>query len=237
LSGDFNSLPDSGVYEYLATGILPPQHPDFQGFKYEPFTNQGCHHSLCFKDVYESKEPITLHDSSSLSSSVPLVSRSSSYSASTSYTNYSPDFKGVLDYIWYSSVDPGSGSGSSTTSSVNNTASSCQLVLSGVLDLYPKQYFEKIVGLPNPHLPSDHVSLMAEFKLVSIASTRKQTSLPMEYAGTGSHQRSPSPLSGSTSPANSNPNPNSGRRSNQLLYTSTNPNPSTTIPSSYYDKN
>jgi CCR4-NOT transcription complex subunit 6 len=35
LCGDFNSLPDSGVVEYLTSGRVPADHPDFKDFKYK----------------------------------------------------------------------------------------------------------------------------------------------------------------------------------------------------------
>jgi CCR4-NOT transcription complex subunit 6 len=35
LCGDFNSLPDSGVIEYLTAGRVPSDHPDFKDFKYK----------------------------------------------------------------------------------------------------------------------------------------------------------------------------------------------------------
>ncbi len=34
LCGDFNSLPDSGVFEYLQRGFVPADHRDFKEFKY-----------------------------------------------------------------------------------------------------------------------------------------------------------------------------------------------------------
>ncbi len=35
LCGDFNSLPESGVIEYLQKGSVPTDHPDFKDLKYK----------------------------------------------------------------------------------------------------------------------------------------------------------------------------------------------------------
>jgi mRNA deadenylase 3'-5' endonuclease subunit Ccr4 len=39
--GDFNSVPDSGVYQYMNEGFVPPDHPDFMGKNYGEFTSRG----------------------------------------------------------------------------------------------------------------------------------------------------------------------------------------------------
>ncbi|ORX58307.1 hypothetical protein DM01DRAFT_1333959 [Hesseltinella vesiculosa] len=59
------------------------------------------------------------------------------------YTNYTVGFKGVLDYIFYTPhrLEPVS--------------------LLGPLD---RAYMAKQVALPNPHIPSDHIPLLTEFR-------------------------------------------------------------------------
>lgn len=60
-------------------------------------------------------------------------------------TSVVPWFKGHIDYIWYRQ-DTG-------------------LVPTGVLGPLSKEYQGRIVGLPTQHLPSDHLPVMAEFRI------------------------------------------------------------------------
>ena len=75
--GDFNSVPDSGVYEFLSNGSVPPDHADFMSHKYGKYTSEGLRHKLGLKSAYAGTNELTL-------------------------TNYSSTFHGVIDYIWYS---------------------------------------------------------------------------------------------------------------------------------------
>ncbi|XP_035668865.1 CCR4-NOT transcription complex subunit 6-like isoform X1 [Branchiostoma floridae] len=126
--GDLNSLPDSGVVEYLATGRISTSHLDFKELAYsECLGNFSCAdhkpsevtHSFKLKQAYESD--ILPH------------------------TNYTFDFKGVIDYIFHSEL----------------------LTCLGVLGPYDPHYFSenKIIGCPHPHIPSDHIPLLSEFEL------------------------------------------------------------------------
>ncbi|KAI5123887.1 hypothetical protein M0805_005704 [Coniferiporia weirii] len=77
ICGDFNSVPESGVYEFLANGTVASDHPDFMSHVYGNYTSEGLRHRLGLKSAYAAVgEP--------------------------SLTNYTPSFQGVLDYIWYS---------------------------------------------------------------------------------------------------------------------------------------
>ncbi|KAG6820282.1 hypothetical protein H0H93_002894 [Arthromyces matolae] len=80
--GDFNSSPESGLYEFMSTGQLSPTHPDFLSHKYGKFTTEGLRHKLGLKSAYSAPgigEP-------------PL-------------TNHTPTFQGSIDYIWYSTAN------------------------------------------------------------------------------------------------------------------------------------
>jgi CCR4-NOT transcription complex subunit 6 len=157
LTGDFNSMPDSGVYQLLASGLLPAQHPDFLGLPYDPFAKEGVVHNLpALKDVYHSA-PTSLTEPTGIPAAAPDSLIKAQHQ---SYTNVSDDFRGIIDYIFYTLSTPKTLSATKKT----NTSQLVSLVLSGFLSLYPKEYFDKIVGLPNPHHPSDHLPLMAEFK-------------------------------------------------------------------------
>lgn len=120
LCGDFNSLPDSGVYNLLEQGTIPPGHEDFLNYTYEPYSTEGVQHSLNLRNAYTlCPEPMDL-------------------------SILTPKFKGVIDYIWYRPTN---------------------LSVSGVLGPVHSEYTRQLVGFPSQHLPSDHISLLTEFKI------------------------------------------------------------------------
>ncbi len=133
LCGDLNSLPDSGVYEYLLKGRVSTYHSDFLDYDYNHFFKTAirsstatsptgkpeCRHSFVIKSAYEQEH--------------------------MDYTNYTFDFRGIIDYIFYSSH-----------------FLKLLGVLGGVSTEWLKTY--KLLGCPNPHFPSDHFPLLAEFE-------------------------------------------------------------------------
>ncbi|EWC43485.1 hypothetical protein DRE_07517 [Drechslerella stenobrocha 248] len=115
--GDFNSLGDSGVHELMTKGSVDHRHPDLGSRDYGPYTEEGISH------------PFNLKSSYSIFPDFP-------------FTNYTPGFNGVIDYIWYSS--------------------NCMQV-TGLLGEIDKEYMSKVAGFPNVHFPSDHLMIQAEF--------------------------------------------------------------------------
>lgn len=109
IAGDFNSTPESGVYEFLSKGSVKQDHDDFGDHTYGDYTTEGLSHSLSLKSTY-----------------API--------GELPFTNYTPGFKGVLDYIWHST----------------NT-----LDVLSVLGSIDKSYLSKVVGFPNAHFPSE----------------------------------------------------------------------------------
>lgn len=59
-------------------------------------------------------------------------------------TNFTPTFRGQIDHIFYSA--------------------NC-LSVTGLLGEVDQGYLSKVVGFPNAHFPSDHIAIMAEFKV------------------------------------------------------------------------
>ncbi|CAG8480962.1 1422_t:CDS:2 [Funneliformis mosseae] len=119
ICGDFNSTPDSGVYEFLTRGSIRQDHNDFGNHIYGSYTSDGLSHKLSLKSSYSNIEELP-------------------------FTNFTPSFTGVIDYIWYST----------------NTLS-----VTGLLGGIDKEYLSKMVGFPNAHFPSDHVVILAEFRV------------------------------------------------------------------------
>ncbi|OJJ74697.1 hypothetical protein ASPBRDRAFT_459230 [Aspergillus brasiliensis CBS 101740] len=117
MCGDFNSAPGSAAYNLVAHGRLTESHPDLEKRLYGNLSRVGMTHPFKLKSAYNSIGEL-------------------------SFTNYTPDFKDILDYIWYTS----------------NT-----LHVSALLGEVDKEYLQKVPGFPNFHFPSDHVALFAEF--------------------------------------------------------------------------
>ncbi|KAF7315764.1 hypothetical protein MIND_00092300 [Mycena indigotica] len=124
--GDFNSMPSSGVYEFISSGSLNANHPDFLSHTYGNYTSDGLRHKLGLKSAY------TTIGSGGVQEEILAM------------TNYTPGFRGVLDYIWYSTAN---------------------LVLNSVVGEIDKAYLDKTVGFPNTHFPSDHIALTATFSV------------------------------------------------------------------------
>ncbi|KAF2459685.1 Endonuclease/exonuclease/phosphatase [Lineolata rhizophorae] len=114
---DSNSLPGSGVYDLISSGTLSHAHPDLGERKYGAFTREGMTHPFALKSAYGAVGEL-------------------------SFTNYTPAFTGVIDYIWYSTNS---------------------LQVTGLLGEVDPEYLKRVPGFPNWHFPSDHLALMAEF--------------------------------------------------------------------------
>ncbi|CAK9103165.1 Carbon catabolite repressor protein 4 homolog 1 (CCR4 homolog 1) [Durusdinium trenchii] len=121
LAGDFNSTPDSAVYEYLKQGTINGAHEDL---RYDPSGllsrfRMNMHHNLELSTAYAA---CTGHEAE--------------------FTNYTEDFKGTLDYIWFSPQVL-------EVVAITQVDEECEL--------------RKEQALPSSTCPSDHVSLVASF--------------------------------------------------------------------------
>ncbi|KAI1438292.1 glucose-repressible alcohol dehydrogenase transcriptional effector [Xylaria sp. CBS 124048] len=119
--GDYNSMSDSSVYELLEKGRIPPDHPELKGHSYGNFTRDGIEHPFSLRNAYAhlfgTPDELT-------------------------FTNYTPSFSGVIDYIWYTT----------------NTLDLVELL--GPPDA---EYLKRVPGFPNYHFPADHIQIMGEF--------------------------------------------------------------------------
>lgn len=142
--GDFNSVYDSSVYDLLSAGRVAPDHPEFGGHQYGSFTTDGVEHPFSMRSAYVhlSNTPDEL-----------------------TFTNYTPAFADVIDYVWYST----------------NTLEVVELL--GPPD---KDHMKRVPGFPNYHFPSDHIQISAEF----LIKPRKDKKLVQEPDfGSGSNDR------------------------------------------------
>ena len=119
ICGDFNAGVGSGVHELITQGSVAPDHSDFKNRKYGNFTRDGMTHSFSIKSAYNGTQEL-------------------------SFTNYTLNFTGVIDYIWYSTNS---------------------LEVRGLLGNVDLDHLRKVPGFPNWHFPSDHLALKAEFEV------------------------------------------------------------------------
>jgi len=119
ICGDFNSTPDSAVYEYLQSGRVRTGHEDLAVDPCGLLKRINAGHQFQMATAYHACN-----------------------GQEAKYTNYTEDFKGTLDYIWFTS---------------NSLA---VLAISQVDD---ESQLTQETALPSSTRPSDHVSLVATF--------------------------------------------------------------------------
>ncbi len=119
ICGDFNCAADSGVYELITNGSVPGNHADMGNRGYGSFTRDGMAHPFKLKSAYNTPDELA-------------------------FTNYTPNFTGTLDYIWYSTN---------------------ALQVRELLGNVDEAYLQKVPGFPNHWFPSDHLALKADFSV------------------------------------------------------------------------
>jgi len=119
IAGDFNSTPDSAVYEYLRRGSIRADHEDLRHDPCGLLGKLNLHHRLCLATAYETCN-----------------------GREAQYTNYTEDFKGTLDYIWFSPD---------------------ALAVLAISQVDDESQLTQETALPSSTRPSDHVSLVATF--------------------------------------------------------------------------
>ncbi|GAA5840633.1 hypothetical protein JCM5353_000255 [Sporobolomyces roseus] len=80
--GDFNSIPDSGVYEFLSRGNVANDHEDFMSHVYGHYTSDGLSHKFNLKSAYSHVNELP-------------------------FTNYTSGFFETIDYMFYTSQSMG----------------------------------------------------------------------------------------------------------------------------------
>jgi CCR4-NOT transcription complex subunit 6 len=121
--GDFNSTAGSSVYQLMSQGRVAPDHHEICKYQYGNFTTDGIEHPFSLKDAYSHLKgsPVQLK-----------------------FTNYTPGFSDVIDYLFYST----------------NTLEVVELL--GPPD---QEHLNRVPAFPNYHFPADHIQIMAEFAI------------------------------------------------------------------------
>ncbi|KAI7694639.1 CCR4-NOT transcription complex subunit 6-like [Sarcoptes scabiei] len=139
LCGDFNSLPESGVVEYLSKGKISVEHADFKKLAYK----------LCLRKIC----PVVDQNDKDYTHPFDIIK---AYNDDVlPFTNYTFDFRGVIDYIF---------------------CSKRFFSVLGVLGPLDSNWFTKhrIPGCPHHYIPSDHFPIVAELELLTKRSMEKE---------------------------------------------------------------
>jgi len=132
ICGDFNSTPDTAVYDLLARQSVHPGHPDVNV-------------------TTDDNVPAILPDAMSISHSFQLGSAYQAVLGDEPWvTNFTLNFKGVLDYIWYSAQNL-------RPLSAAPIPDEAQLTKHGE-------------ALPSTEYSSDHIMLISDLQVVSNGS-------------------------------------------------------------------
>jgi CCR4-NOT transcription complex subunit 6 len=143
LCGDFNSMPDSAVYELLRQGSVRSDHQDLQVDPCGLLKRMNFGHNLSIGTAYETCN-----------------------GREADYTNYTEDFKGTLDYIWY------------TTDS---------LAVLAISQVDEEGQLTQETALPSSTRPSDHVSLVATFKFRDHRENSNDPVAPVRHSRNNHH--------------------------------------------------
>jgi len=140
--GDFNSLPQSGVYQFMQSGNISCTHPDFKGLSYEDYLDSSTKLSPGRTDSnpkIHPPPPEEFQHGFNLHSAYPPDTMP--------FTNYTLDFQGVIDYIFYSVKG---------------------LRPLGILGPLDSSWLihNNIIGAPHPCIPSDHLPLLVELEMI-----------------------------------------------------------------------
>lgn len=138
ICGDFNSQTDSAVYQFISQG-LSKNHYDLKDRDYGKYTSEGLSHPFHLRSAYD------------VIGELP-------------FTNFTPTFTEVIDYIWYSTAT---------------------LSVKGVLGETDKEYTDQLIGFPTSYCPSDHISLVTRFEFKKQASGKR---IKADFGNSGSRK-------------------------------------------------
>ncbi|XP_043681471.1 2',5'-phosphodiesterase 12 isoform X3 [Vespula pensylvanica] len=118
LCGDFNSVPECGIYQLMTENYIPENYKDWSSNLEETVKGVSLTYNVRFASAC----------------GTPI------------YTNYTPEFSGCLDYIFYEKN---------------------KLEVEQVIPMPNDEELALYVGLPSIVLPSDHISLCADLKWIT----------------------------------------------------------------------
>lgn len=143
ICGDFNSTPNSAVYQLIYKKTCDRNHEDFNSDKYSLLTELQLGHNLNLKSAYAISKLLSQKLNPDHCQNLELFE--------PLFTNYTGNFIGCLDYIFYNDENL-------NIISTVNVADEHQLMQEAQL------YQLSNCALPSPIRPSDHLPLIAKFE-------------------------------------------------------------------------
>ncbi|KAL5779695.1 hypothetical protein ACOSQ2_010432 [Xanthoceras sorbifolium] len=150
ICGDLNSCPESDPHKFLVRGGIDSFHSTEETDPLRIYKHLKLNHSLVLVSAYAS-----LFSAEGIEKR--QLKKMDSNTFEPLFTNFTPRFSGTIDYILYS-------------------ADSLRVI--GVLELLDRESESVRDGLPSAQWSSDHIALMARFRIVTPPSTRKSTTAP-----------------------------------------------------------
>uniref|UniRef100_A0A5K3EL79 Endo/exonuclease/phosphatase domain-containing protein n=1 Tax=Mesocestoides corti TaxID=53468 RepID=A0A5K3EL79_MESCO len=153
LCGDLNSLPTSGVVEFLSKGCVPTSHVEFLnfGFSYQFEDWKMLEKWAVDGDILRHRFNFDRAYKGGIADGMKI-------------TNLTYDFKGMIDYIFF------------TRHHFRLLRSLDQIPESWFME-------ERILGCPHIHVPSDHFSLLVELDLLTQPARGLAISDPSDATG------------------------------------------------------
>ncbi|XP_058086161.1 carbon catabolite repressor protein 4 homolog 1-like isoform X2 [Magnolia sinica] len=140
ICGDLNSCPGSAVHELVASKSVHPNHPERKDDPFGLFQQTKLSHNMSLVSAYTSFLRTSRNE--------PDVRRQQTLMDSNTneplFTNFSEQFVGTLDYIFYTEDT---------------------LVVDGLLELLDEALLREDTALPSPRWSSDHIALMGSFRI------------------------------------------------------------------------
>ena len=161
LAGDFNSCPCIAAYQYLVNSSVGKDHQDWMVYKSNEIPRCECFHKYNPGKGRSSEMTLPPHVVAQMENEEELESSTDgpgdnfagldlqhsfnfvNVTGTSDLTNYTADFKAVLDYIF---IDSG------------------QLSVDRVISTPSVEEMSEFVALPSVYFPSDHVALVADLK-------------------------------------------------------------------------
>lgn len=125
ICGDLNSYLNSAVYELLSTGHVQ-HHFDGKDRDFGYMSEKNFSHNLALQSSYNCIGELP-------------------------FTNFTPSFTDVIDYIWFSSQS---------------------LRVRGLLGEVDQDYISNFIGFPNDKFPSDHIPLLGRYEFMKTGNTQ-----------------------------------------------------------------
>lgn len=144
LCGDFNSVPECGIYTLYTQNHVPADFIDWSSsklnFQIAPKTHPPFRTSfkvfIFQSDAEEKVENISLSQATKLASAC----------GTPEYTNYTVEFNGCLDYIFYETQN---------------------LKVTQVIPMPSDEEVKLNQAIPSVVFPSDHISICADLQLIT----------------------------------------------------------------------